>query len=114
MRQFQLVGSPQGRRQTAGPLTGVALTAVMTAICAFGNQAPAEETGRVPEAPPTYTLAEGDQITIHSSVVAEVSEKSYRIESDGCVKAPLVGRVRAAGETVRGLEEVLAKKFEQF
>jgi len=86
----------------------------MTTICAFGNQAPAQEIARVPEAPPTYTLAEGDQITIHTSVVAEVSEKAYRIESDGCVKAPLVGSVRAAGETVRGLEEILAKKFEQF
>jgi polysaccharide export outer membrane protein len=61
-----------------------------------------------------YILGPNDQIAIHALLVPEITDKPIRIESDGSLNLPLVGRVDAGGLTARQLETVIAARLGTF
>lgn len=61
-----------------------------------------------------YALSLGDVVTLRSPVVSEMSDKAYRIEADGSVNLPLVGRVSAVGQTIRDFESTLNESLKAF
>lgn len=63
---------------------------------------------------PVYLLSPGDQIVIRAQNVEEISEKPFRIDSEGFLNLPVVGRIRAAGLTVEQLEAALVDRLKLF
>ena len=61
-----------------------------------------------------YVLGPDDQIVVHALLVPEITDKPIRIESDGSLNLPLVGRVEAGGLTSRQLETVIAARLRTF
>lgn len=57
----------------------------------------------------TYLLGPDDQLEIFGPELTEFGSKLARIDSDGDVQVPLVGRVHVAGETVQKAEQDLNK-----
>lgn len=72
---------------------------------------PAPEGNSLTRIRPTYVLGVGDQITIRAFEVEEISDKPYRIESDGNINLPILGRLHAAGLTVEQLEAELTQRL---
>jgi polysaccharide export outer membrane protein len=64
--------------------------------------------------PSQYILGIGDQITFSSSEVEEVAGKTVRIDNQGEINLPLVGRLKAAGLTPKQLEADLSRQFVAF
>lgn len=63
---------------------------------------------------PVYLLSAGDQLVIRAQNVEEISEKPFRIDSEGFLNLPIVGRIRAAGLTVEQLEAALTDRLKLF
>lgn len=63
---------------------------------------------------PNYVLGANDQILVRAPDAEEINEKPFRIDSDGNVNMPLVGRVHAAGMTVQELEADLVKRLREY
>lgn len=59
---------------------------------------------RAKDAPAGYILGANDQISVDVVELPEFNSKSYRVDEDGTVSLPLIGRVRAAGLTLRQFE----------
>src|SRR5689334_9391815 len=49
---------------------------------------------------PNYVLGPNDQVLVRSPGAEEINEKPFRIDADGNINMPLLGRVRAGGMTV--------------
>jgi polysaccharide export outer membrane protein len=63
---------------------------------------------------PDYELGPNDQFLIGVPQAQEINQRPFRIDSDGFIDLPLVGRVHAAGLTVRGLETLLTTKLADY
>lgn len=63
---------------------------------------------------PDYTLGPNDQVLIRAPQSEEINEKPFRIDAEGFVNLPLVGRFRAGGMTVRELEAELVRRLREF
>lgn len=63
---------------------------------------------------PNYVLGPNDQILIRAPQAEEINEKPFRIDSEGYINLPLVGRVRAGGITVQDLEDELVKRLREY
>ena len=61
-----------------------------------------------------YVLGAGDQVVIRASNCEEISDKPFRIESDGNVTLPLLGKMNFAGRTSEQLESELTEKLSQY
>lgn len=57
----------------------------------------------------TYLLGPDDQLEISGPELAEAANKPVRVDSDGDIQVPLVGRVPVAGLNVQQVEEKLNK-----
>lgn len=55
-----------------------------------------------------------DEITIRSLQIKELADKPYRIDAQGGVKLPLIGRVDMAGLSVTAAESLLLRKLSAF
>jgi polysaccharide export outer membrane protein len=76
---------------------------------------PAPDSVRAAPAPePGYVLGPDDQIIIHAFKAEEMSDKPVPIGPDGMISLPLVGNVRAAGLSVRELENELASRLTDY
>jgi polysaccharide export outer membrane protein len=62
----------------------------------------------------TYVLGPNDAFQLRVPEWDEVNEKTFRIESDGDVNLPFVGRVRAGGMTIEALEKVLLREVQPY
>jgi len=62
----------------------------------------------------SYRLGSGDQITISVVELEDLQAQQMRIGSDGIVGLPLVGRVQAAGYTVKEFTLLLEQKLKQY
>ena len=66
---------------------------------------------------PNYVLGPGDQILIRAFEMEEISERPFRIDADGFVNLPVLGRMKCGGVTVERFEadllEVLRKYVRQ-
>ena len=58
-----------------------------------------------------YVLGSNDELTISVLGLEDLSDKRVRIDADGDVDLLLVGRVRAAGMTLGGLQAELTKRL---
>lgn len=79
--------------------------------------APAQQPGVVEgsEQPRAiYLLNPGDQVVIRARYVEEISDLPFRIDNEGFLSLPVVGRVRAAGLTVEQLEALLVDRLKVF
>lgn len=63
---------------------------------------------------PDYRLGPDDQILIRSPQVIEISDRPFRIDSDGFVELPIVGRIQAAGLTLQDFERELNTRLGEF
>jgi polysaccharide export outer membrane protein len=63
---------------------------------------------------PNYTLGPNDQILVRAPEAEEINEKPFRIDGDGNVNMPLIGRVHAAGMTLQELENDLVKRLREY
>lgn len=73
------------------------------------SQTPAKVT--VQGAPSSYVLGPGDQFSMEISDLEELNGKVHRVDNDGTVTLPLIGRVQAAGLTLVEFEKVLDEKL---
>jgi polysaccharide export outer membrane protein len=89
------------------------LAALMLAPLLLAAQQP-EQQGTMQSVRPSYVLGPNDQIMIRAFEVEELSDKPFRIESDGTVNLPLLGRIQAAGLTIRELEEDLIARLKTY
>lgn len=101
------------------------LAAVLTAPMSFAQSV---QTGRAPATPagqaegvetqrqirPNYVLGVNDQIMIRAFEVEEISDKPFRIDQDGTVNLPLVGKVKLAGLSVTDAEQELVKQLKRY
>jgi polysaccharide export outer membrane protein len=62
----------------------------------------------------SFVLGPGDQITLHVLDMDEIPDKPIRIDPDGGVDLPLVGRIQAAGLTVAQFKQTLAAKLSKY
>jgi polysaccharide export outer membrane protein len=61
-----------------------------------------------------YKLGVGDSLLIRVSNVPELTEKTFRIDGDGTINAPVVGRINAGKLTVDELQKELNKRLGYF
>ncbi len=61
-----------------------------------------------------YVLGPGDEIIIRALDVEEVSEKPVRIDMQGNINVPLIGRLPAGGLTVEQLEAEVTKRLRTY
>lgn len=64
--------------------------------------------------PPTYQLGPADQIVIHVLDVPDISANPQRLDPNGDLKLPMIGRVHAAGMTLDQLERELTKRLKVY
>jgi polysaccharide biosynthesis/export protein len=62
----------------------------------------------------SYVLGPRDQISIQALEAEEINSKSVRIDGDGNVDLPLVGRIRAAGLTAQQFEAELSARLKTY
>lgn len=63
---------------------------------------------------PNYVLGPNDQILVRAPQAEEINERPFRIDAEGFINLPLVGRVRAGGLTVQELEAELVKRLREY
>jgi len=61
-----------------------------------------------------YTFAPNDQILIRAPGADEINEKPFRIDSEGFLNLPLLGRVKAGGLTQAQLEAELVRRLREY
>ena len=63
---------------------------------------------------PDYELGPGDQFLISVPQAQEIDQRPFRVDSDGNIDLPLVGKIHAAGLTQHGLETLLATRLRDY
>lgn len=63
---------------------------------------------------PDYVLGPNDQILIRAPEAEEINERPFRIDAEGFINLPLLGRVKAGGMTVRELEADLVRRLREY
>ena len=63
---------------------------------------------------PNYVLRPGDQILIRAFEMEEISERPFRIDADGFVNLPVLGRVKCGGVTVEHFESDLLEALRKY
>jgi polysaccharide export outer membrane protein len=63
---------------------------------------------------PDYVLGPNDQVLIRAPLAEEINERPFRVDSEGSITLPMVGRVRAGGLTVQAFEVDLVNRLREF
>jgi len=63
---------------------------------------------------PDYTMGPEDQILIRSTQVPEINERPFRIDGDGFVELPIVGKIKAGGITLQAFEKELTRRLGEY
>jgi polysaccharide biosynthesis/export protein len=61
-----------------------------------------------------YALGPEDQLSVHIVDLNDISDKPVRIDPNGYIELPLLGRVHAAGLTIDGLRNALAAQASRY
>jgi polysaccharide export outer membrane protein len=83
-------------------------------------QRPAAENQNAPSQPapdsirPNYVLGPNDQILVRAPAAEEINERPFRIDADGNINMPLLGRLHAAGMTQQELEADLVRRLREY
>jgi polysaccharide biosynthesis/export protein len=78
----------------------------MTGVCARAQEKPSREEVRH-----DYLLGVNDQLKIWVLGVEEITDKPIRVEPDGDIDLPLVGKIHAAGLTTAQLKDLLVERY---
>lgn len=110
---LRILGTPGCCIALLGVLAAVPVAVAQTPPAAA---APPGQAVQTPEAAaerlrPNYILGPGDQILIRAFEVEEISEKPFRIDGDGNLNLPLLGKIHAAGLSVEQLEADLQTRL---
>lgn len=81
------------------------------ALSAPPNPAPGLAAKSVVSAPALYMLGPGDEIAVHQPNAEELDGIPARIDDNGNVNLPLIGRVRVGGLTVEQAESLVTVKL---
>jgi polysaccharide export outer membrane protein len=63
---------------------------------------------------PNYVLGPNDQILVRAPQAEEINERPFRIDAEGNINLPLLGRIRAGGMTVQELEADLTRRLREY
>ena len=63
---------------------------------------------------PDYTLGPNDQILVRVPQAAEINERPFRVDSEGFINFPIIGRVSSGGLTVQALEVEVASRLREY
>ncbi len=63
---------------------------------------------------PNYVLGPNDQILIRAPDAEEINQKPFRVDGDGNINLPLVGRIHASGMTLQELEANLVQRLKEY
>lgn len=88
--------------------------AMLAMTPSFAQTPPQPQAQAGPNLRPGYTLGANDQILIRAPQAEELDQKPFRIDAEGFVTLPVIGRIRAAGVTVEALEAELTKRLAEF
>jgi polysaccharide biosynthesis/export protein len=61
-----------------------------------------------------YQLGVGDELKFRMVDVDDIDKTVVRIDSDGDITLPFIGRVHAKGETLGGLQQTVESKFKKY
>ena len=61
-----------------------------------------------------YVLGANDQIQIRAPEAEEIDQKPFRIDGDGNINLPLLGRMHVAGMSLQELEVDLVKRLREY
>jgi len=95
-------------------------------VALYAQAPPTQQPPAAPEVPPpaagpgieqlrpNYVLRPGDQVLIRAFEMDEISERPFRIEADGFINLPVLGRVQAGGLTVENFEKELLDLLKKY
>jgi polysaccharide biosynthesis/export protein len=63
---------------------------------------------------PNYVLGPNDQIQIRAPEAEEIDNRPFRIDGDGNLNLPLVGKIHVAGMTLQEMEADLVKRLREY
>lgn len=95
-------------------LVGFLFVAFLFAVPIPSQTASQSTLQRRPEQLPEYVLGPGDQIALHVADMDDMPQGSIRIDPNGLIDLPLVGRVQAGGLTVDQLHAELTAKLSKY
>jgi polysaccharide export outer membrane protein len=72
-----------------------------------GGDSATGKAGAEPDVPRGYLLGPNDLIKIDIVELEDLSGRTYRVDSDGSVNVPLVGRIRIGGMTLTAAEDAV-------
>src|SRR5467141_1876829 len=81
----------------------IAIVALFSCLLVSGQEAKSDRS--------VYALGTDDQITIHALNMPDISDKPMRIDADGCIKLPMIGRLKVVGLTIPQLEAELVERL---
>lgn len=87
------------------------LIAIPVSLAAQGQK---ELIPRQAPASTDYTLGPGDQVTIRVIDLEEFTDRSVRLDPNGFVDLPMIGRIQAGGQTIDQLKETLATRLSRY
>jgi len=79
----------------------------------LGAQTPGQK-GEVKSVKDDYTIGAGDEISVHVLDSQDIPEKAMRVDPDGRIALPLIGRVEAAGQSVSALETEITRRLRTY
>ena len=88
--------------------------ALMVLAYAAPAQTPAQPAAQADRGLQTYVLGPQDVVTIHASNAPDMSDKPFRVDADGELKLPMIGRVHAGGLTTEQLETAIANQLKVY
>lgn len=74
----------------------------------------ADQTATPAKTPSTYLLGPDDQIIIQGPEMDEIVNRPYRIDPDGYVSLPMLGRIKAGGMTIGDFETELNRAASKY
>lgn len=95
-------------------LPAVGMAQLPTSPQSTGAAQPFSQVSPQDQLRPSYVLGPDDQIIIRAFEVEEISEKPFRVDGDGFVNLPLLGRVHAGGLTVQEFEAELTTRLKTY
>src|SRR5665213_1749625 len=93
-------------------LVWIGVTAAQQRVTTLPTSAKSPATSPATDADPeSYRLGVNDSINVKCINLAEFGDTPIRIDTDGQISLPLIGRVQAAGLTVKQLEADVKKRL---
>jgi polysaccharide biosynthesis/export protein len=101
-----------GRSDVHAAAAAAAPPRPVPALAASETNAPVAMPPAAPDR--SYVLGPEDQLSIHVLDLDEISDKPVRIDPNGYLELPLIGRVHASGLTIEGLRDALVQQASKY